>query len=99
GARRGVPVLLDGFISGAAALAAVSLEPRASQWMLASHRSAESGHSVALAALGLTPLLDLGMRLGEGSGAALTLPIIRAAITLHRQMATFGEAGVAEASA
>jgi nicotinate-nucleotide--dimethylbenzimidazole phosphoribosyltransferase len=96
-ARSGVPVLLDGFISGAAALAAVALEPRAARWMLASHRSFESGHAVALEALGLNPLIDLGMRLGEGSGAALTLPIIHAALALHRKMATFAEAGVAGA--
>ena len=93
-ARNGVPVLLDGYISGAAALAAVRLEPRAVHWMLASHRSAEGGHGYALQALGLDPLIDLGMRLGEGSGAALTLPIIRAALALHRNMATFASAGV-----
>jgi nicotinate-nucleotide--dimethylbenzimidazole phosphoribosyltransferase len=93
-ARAGVPVLLDGYISGAAALAAVRLEPGAMPWMLASHRSAEGGHGYALQALGLSPLLDLGMRLGEGSGAALTLPIIRAALALHRNMATFASAGV-----
>jgi len=93
-ARSGVPVLLDGYISGAAALAAVRLEPGALRWMLASHRSAEGGHGYALQALGLNPLVDLGMRLGEGSGAALTLPIIRAALALHRNMATFASAGV-----
>jgi nicotinate-nucleotide--dimethylbenzimidazole phosphoribosyltransferase len=94
GARSGVPVLLDGFISGAAALAAAMLEPGALRWMLASHRSAEGGHCLALDALGLKPLIDLGMRLGEGSGAALSLPIIRAALALHRGMATFAQAGV-----
>ncbi|MFL6601256.1 MAG: nicotinate-nucleotide--dimethylbenzimidazole phosphoribosyltransferase [Steroidobacteraceae bacterium] len=93
-ARSGVPVLLDGYISTAAALAAVRLEPRTLPWMLASHRSAEGGHSVALQALGLEPLVDLRMRLGEGSGAALTLPIIKAALALHRNMATFAQAGV-----
>jgi nicotinate-nucleotide--dimethylbenzimidazole phosphoribosyltransferase len=93
-ARNGVPVLLDGYISAAAALAAVRLEPGTLPWMLASHRSAEGGHSVALRALGLDPLVDLGMRLGEGSGAALTLPIIKAALALHRNMATFAQAGV-----
>jgi nicotinate-nucleotide--dimethylbenzimidazole phosphoribosyltransferase len=93
-ARNGVPVLLDGYISAAAALAAVRLEPGTLPWMLASHRSAEGGHSVALQALGLDPLVDLGMRLGEGSGAALTLPIIKAALALHRNMATFAQAGV-----
>jgi nicotinate-nucleotide--dimethylbenzimidazole phosphoribosyltransferase len=93
-ARGGVPVLLDGYISGAAALAAVRLEPGTVRWMLASHRSAEGGHGHALQALGLNPLVDLGMRLGEGSGAALTLPIIKAALALHRNMATFASAGV-----
>jgi len=93
-ARSGVPVLLDGYISGAAALAAVRLEPCTVRWMLASHRSAEGGHGYALQALGLNPLVDLGMRLGEGSGAALTLPIIQAALALHRNMATFTSAGV-----
>jgi nicotinate-nucleotide--dimethylbenzimidazole phosphoribosyltransferase len=93
-ARNAVPVLLDGYISGAAALAAARLEPGALRWMLASHKSAEGGHAIALHALGLTPLIDLGMRLGEGSGAALTLPIIKAALSLHRNMATFAQAGV-----
>ncbi|MBS0421637.1 MAG: nicotinate-nucleotide--dimethylbenzimidazole phosphoribosyltransferase [Proteobacteria bacterium] len=93
-ARNRVPVLLDGYISGAAALAAVRLEPGAVRWMLASHRSAEGGHGYALQALGLSPLVELGMRLGEGSGAALTLPIIKAALALHRNMATFASAGV-----
>jgi len=94
GARNGVPLVLDGFISAAAALAAVMLEPGALRWMMASHRSAEGGHSVALRALGLEPLVDLGMRLGEGSGAALSLPIIKAALALHRNMATFTSAGI-----
>jgi nicotinate-nucleotide--dimethylbenzimidazole phosphoribosyltransferase len=93
-ARQGVPVLLDGYISAAAALGAVMLEPGALRWMLASHRSAEAGHAVALQALGLDPLVDLRMRLGEGSGAALTLSIIKAALSLHRNMATFAQAGV-----
>jgi len=96
-ARQGVPVLLDGYISTAAALAAASIEPEVVNWMLASHCSAEVGHSVALRWLKLEPLLDLGMRLGEGTGAALTVPIVRAALALHARMATFGEAGVSEA--
>jgi len=95
-ARRGTPVMLDGYISTAAALAAVALEPRVVDWMLASHASAEPGHRVALEALRLEPLLDLRMRLGEGSGAALTLPIVRAALALHARMATFAEAGVSD---
>jgi nicotinate-nucleotide--dimethylbenzimidazole phosphoribosyltransferase len=96
-ARQGVPVLLDGYISTAAALAAVAIEPGVLDWMLASHRSAEAGHGIALDHLKLEPLLDLGLRLGEGTGAALTLPIVRAALALHAKMATFGEAGVSEA--
>jgi nicotinate-nucleotide--dimethylbenzimidazole phosphoribosyltransferase len=96
-ARQGVPVMLDGYISTAAALAAAAIEPGVIDWMLASHRSAESGHRIALEKLKLEPLLDLGLRLGEGTGAALTLPIVRAALALHAKMATFGEAGVSEA--
>jgi nicotinate-nucleotide--dimethylbenzimidazole phosphoribosyltransferase len=94
-ARNGVPVLLDGYISSAAALVAASIEPAARPWMLASHASAEAGHAIALETLGLTPLLSLDLRLGEGTGAALTLSIIRAALDLHRKMATFSEAGIA----
>ncbi|RME86561.1 MAG: nicotinate-nucleotide--dimethylbenzimidazole phosphoribosyltransferase, partial [Zetaproteobacteria bacterium] len=93
-ARIGVPVLLDGFISAAAALIAEAIQPGTKQWMLASHRSAEQGHARALAALGLAPLFDLGMRLGEGTGAALAVPIVQAAVALHNEMATFAEAGV-----
>jgi nicotinate-nucleotide--dimethylbenzimidazole phosphoribosyltransferase len=93
-AREGVPVMLDGYISTAAALAAAAIEPGVVDWMLASHRSAEDGHRFALQKLKLEPLLDLGLRLGEGTGAALALPIVRAALALHAGMATFGEAGV-----
>jgi len=93
-ARLGVPVLLDGFISAAAALVAVAWDARISGWMLATHVSQEKGHALALKALGLEPLLDMKMRLGEGSGAALALPIIQSAIALHRGMATFETAGV-----
>jgi len=93
-AKRGVPVVLDGFLSAAAALAAVAIEPGARDWMLASHLSTELGHALALRALELEPLLDLKLRLGEGTGAALTLQIIRAALALHREMATFAQAGV-----
>ena len=93
-AQRGIPVLLDGYISAAAALATVAIAPEARSWMLASHASAEPGHAVALAALQLEPLIGLGLRLGEGSGAALTLPIIQAALALHARMATFTEAAL-----
>jgi len=95
-ARLGVPVLLDGFISAAAALAAVAWDARISGWMLATHVSQEKGHALALKALGLEPLLDIEMRLGEGSGAALTLPLLQSAIALHRDMATFESAGISD---
>ncbi len=98
-ARRAVPVLLDGFISAAAALAARAIAPRAVDWMLAAHASAERGHRAALRHLGLDPLVDLGLRLGEGSGAALVLPVIDAALALHAEMATFAEAGVSRRGA
>ena len=98
-ARRAVPVLLDGFISAAAALAARAIAPRAVDWMLAAHASAERGHRAALRHLGLEPLVDLGLRLGEGSGAALVLPLVDAAIALHAGMATFEEAGVSRRGA
>ncbi|HSC79319.1 MAG TPA: nicotinate-nucleotide--dimethylbenzimidazole phosphoribosyltransferase [Chitinolyticbacter sp.] len=98
-AQAGVPVLLDGFISTAAALVAVRNDSAVQRWLLASHRSAEQGHRHALAALGLQPLLELDLRLGEASGAALALPLVQAALTLHRDMATFEEAGVASGAA
>ncbi len=94
-ARSGVPILLDGFISTAAALLACKFQPAAREWMLASHQSAELGHALALEHLQLHPLLNLQMRLGEGSGAALAVPLIQSALRLHREMATFAEAGVA----
>jgi len=93
-ARQGVPILLDGFISTAAALAAVAWDAHTAGWMLASHVSDEKGHRLALEALGLEPFIDLKLRLGEGSGAALVVPLLQSAIALHRQMATFEEAGV-----
>jgi nicotinate-nucleotide--dimethylbenzimidazole phosphoribosyltransferase len=93
-ARNGVPVLLDGFISTAAALCACAFEPEAREWMLATHQSSELGHALALEHLRLKPLFNLGMRLGEGSGAALALPLLQQALNLHRHMATFAEASV-----
>ena len=93
-AARRVPVALDGFIATAAALIAVTLAPRAGHALLASHRSAEPGHAVALAHLGLAPYLALEMRLGEGTGAALFVSLARAAVAIHDQMATFKSAGV-----
>ncbi|HEX4106945.1 MAG TPA: nicotinate-nucleotide--dimethylbenzimidazole phosphoribosyltransferase [Solirubrobacteraceae bacterium] len=92
-ARR-LPVLLDGYVAGAAALAAVELEPALAEVLFASHRSAEPGHDLVLAELGLEPLLDLRMRLGEASGALLALGLIESAGALHREMATFEEAEV-----
>ena len=95
-AAAGVPALLDGFISTAAALAARAIDPSVTDWLLASHLSFENGHRLALEKLGLNPLLDLQMRLGEGSGAALVVPMLRAALQLHAEMATFAEAGISE---
>ena len=95
-AAAGVPALLDGFISTAAALAARAIDPDVTDWLLASHLSFENGHRIALEKLGLNPLLDLQMRLGEGSGAALVVPMLQAALQLHAEMATFAEAGISE---
>ncbi len=94
GAAHRVPVALDGFIAGAAALLAAALAPAARHAMFASHRSAEPGHAIALGRLGLEPYLDLGMRLGEGTGAALFVHLARAAAAIHDEMATFKSAGV-----
>jgi nicotinate-nucleotide--dimethylbenzimidazole phosphoribosyltransferase len=93
-ARR-CPVVLDGLISTAAALLAVSLAPAVRDYLMAGHRSVEPGHSVALQALRLEPVLDLELRLGEGTGGALALPVLEAACRLLDGMATFEEAGVA----
>jgi len=90
------PVIIDGFISGAAALTATALEPAVAGYLIASHRSQELGHGAVLERLGLAPLLDLDLRLGEGTGAVLALPLVRAAVRLLNEMATFGEAGVSE---
>jgi nicotinate-nucleotide--dimethylbenzimidazole phosphoribosyltransferase len=94
GAARRVPVALDGFIAGAAALIAASLAPGAVHAMFAAHRSAEPGHDVALRHLGLAPYLDLGLRLGEGTGAVLFIHLARAAARIYTEMATFKSAGV-----
>jgi nicotinate-nucleotide--dimethylbenzimidazole phosphoribosyltransferase len=96
-ARRRVVVLLDGFITGAAALAAVRIDPAVRDVLIASHRSPEPGHAHVLEALGLEPLLDLGLRLGEGSGAALALTLLQASIAILEEMATFEQAGVTDA--
>lgn len=96
-AARHLVVVLDGFITGVAALVAARLEPHAGEAMIAAHRSPEPGHALVLEALGLEPLLDLGLRLGEGTGAALALPLIQSALVVLSEMATFGEAGVTDA--
>lgn len=95
-ARRGVPVLVDGFIVSVAALVAVRYTPDVAAWLHFSHRSAEAGHDAVLRALDADPLLDLGMRLGEGSGAATAVPLLQAACRLHGEMATFESAGVSD---
>jgi nicotinate-nucleotide--dimethylbenzimidazole phosphoribosyltransferase len=92
-------VLLDGFVTSAAALVAARLTPAAAERMIASHFSPEPGHALVLADLGLRPLLDLGLRLGEGSGAALALPLVSAALALLADMASFETAGVTDAGA
>jgi nicotinate-nucleotide--dimethylbenzimidazole phosphoribosyltransferase len=99
GAAGHVPVVLDGFVAGAAALVAARIAPDAVGAMIAAHLSPEPGHAVVLAALGLSPLLDLRMRLGEGSGAALGVQLIDNALALLQEMATFEDAGVTDAGA
>lgn len=96
GAANRVPVVLDGVISLAGALAACAIVPLARDWCIAGHRSVEPGAAAALHALGLEPLLDLRLRLGEGSGAALALPLVESAARILREMATFDSAGVSD---
>jgi nicotinate-nucleotide--dimethylbenzimidazole phosphoribosyltransferase len=91
-----VPVVLDGFIAGAAALIAVGLQPLCREYLIASHRSVEQGHRVVLDHLRLKPLLDLDLRLGEGTGACLGMDLVCAAIKIYSEMATFDEAGVSD---
>lgn len=95
GAKARRPVVIDGFISGSAALIAAGLQPRVAGYLIASHRSEEPGHRAALERLGLQPLLDLNLRLGEGTGAVLAMPLIEAACKILIEMATFEEAQVA----
>ena len=90
------PVLIDGFISGAAALIAWRLSPQASKYFIATHQSVEPGHRVGLEAMGLEPLLSMNMRLGEGTGATLAMHIVEAAAKCLAEMATFAEAGVSD---
>ncbi|KLD64739.1 nicotinate-nucleotide--dimethylbenzimidazole phosphoribosyltransferase [Dyella japonica] len=96
-AQRGIPVLVDGFITTAAALTAVRINPSCREWMFFAHRSRERGHARLLSVLEADPLLDLGLRLGEGSGAAAAVPLMRLACDLHARMATFAQAGVSAA--
>lgn len=91
-----VPVILDGFISTCAGLIATRLAPKVAPYLIASHRSPENGHDVVLSALKLTPILDLGMRLGEASGAALAIPIVQASARVLKEVATFDQAGVSD---
>jgi len=93
-AARSIPVLIDGYIVSVAALIAISHQPDIRPWLLFAHRSAEPGHQAILSALNAEPLLDLGMRLGEGSGAATAVPLLKIACELHNGMASFEDAGV-----
>ncbi len=95
-AVRRTPVLLDGLVPTAAALVAQEITPAAVQWWLACHRSTEPAHTIALSRLGLDPLLDFGLRLGEGTGALVALPLLDAAVRTLGEMATFAEAGVSD---
>jgi nicotinate-nucleotide--dimethylbenzimidazole phosphoribosyltransferase len=97
GAARGWAVIVDGYIAGAAALVALALEPRLREFLVWSHRSAEPGARRLLDLLEMEPVLDLNLRLGEGTGAALAVPILRSACAMMREMATFSAAGVTQA--
>jgi nicotinate-nucleotide--dimethylbenzimidazole phosphoribosyltransferase len=91
-----VPVVVDGFIATAAAAAAEKIRPRIREHLIFSHRSAEGGHALALQAMGVRAMLDLDMRLGEGTGAALAMSLIESALALFHEMVTFESAGVSE---
>ena len=93
-AQRGVPVLVDGFMATAAAAIAGAINPSIKPWLLYAHLSDESGHKLALDAMGVKPILNLNMRLGEGTGAVLAVSIVKQALNLHRSMFTFSEAGI-----
>jgi len=95
-AARAIPVLVDGYIVSVAALLGVRQQPALRDWLLFAHRSAEPGHATVLEAMDAKPLLDLGMCLGEGSGAAVAAPLLRAACALHNGMASFADAGVSD---
>jgi nicotinate-nucleotide--dimethylbenzimidazole phosphoribosyltransferase len=99
GTARRIPVVVDGFISTSAAAIACALQPRVRDFVFAAHRSSEPGHEALLNFIGQAPLLDLKMRLGEGTGAALCMSLIESATKLLNEMATFSSAGVSEAGA
>jgi nicotinate-nucleotide--dimethylbenzimidazole phosphoribosyltransferase len=99
GAAHRLPVVIDGFISGAAALLAAALVPEVKPYLIAAHQSVEIGHHVMLKQLGLHPLLNLNLRLGEGTGAALAFHLLDAAVRILNEMATFAEAGVSDKEA
>lgn len=96
GTKNRIPVVLDGFISGAAALIASSLTPHLKPYLIASHQSEEPGHKIILAHLGLNPILNLNLRLGEGTGSALGIFLVEAALKILNEMVTFDEAGVSK---
>ena len=93
-----IPVVVDGFISTAGAIIAYAMEPAVKDYIFAAHNSVEKGHGVMLEAIGLEPILDLGLKLGEGTGAALSMSLIEAGLKTYREMATFDEAGVSRES-
>ncbi len=97
-AAQGCPVVLDGFISSAGALVAYRLAPQVSQYLFAGHCSVEQGHRVQLSHMGLSPIIDLNLRLGEGTGAALAMGLIEAGLKIYKEMATFSGAGVSPGS-
>ena len=98
-AQLGITILVDGFITTSAAILAVKIQPQIIQWMFFAHASAEPGHQTMMASLGADTILDLGMRLGEGSGAGVALSILKSACATHNEMATFAEASVSEKTA
>ncbi len=97
-AQQGIAILVDGFICSIAALAAIRMNPGIKPWLFFAHASSEPGHATVMKALNAKPLLNCGMRLGEGSGAAVAVPLLRSAIALHNEMATFTEANVSKAN-
>ena len=95
-ARRCIPVVIDGFISSAAAMVAIKMKPEVRQYCFFGHLSQEKGHAALMERYGEKPLLNLDMRLGEGTGAALAMAIIEAAVAMHNNMATFDSAGISD---